>query len=88
MAGVRPTARFDKAMRHLGPTQRKRAAKSLAQFVENPRHPSLHFEKLSGSDYCTIRVERNFRIVLKDLGGDLYELLDIGSHDYVYRQYG
>ena len=88
MAGIRPTPKFEKALKALGHKERRRAGKSLQQFVENPRHPSLHFEKLGGSDYCTIRVDRNFRIALKDLGNDVYELLDVGSHKYIDRVYG
>ena len=54
MAGIQPTPKFTKALQALGHKERRQAAKSLQQFVENPRHPSLHFEKLSGSDYYTI----------------------------------
>ncbi len=48
----------------------------------------MHFEKLSGSPYRTIRVDRNHRIVLYELEGDLFELVDVGSHDYVDRNFG
>jgi plasmid maintenance system killer protein len=88
MAEVRLTPKFVKALQKLGHKQMERAKKSLLQFQANPRHPSLHFEKLSGSPYCTIRVDMNHRIVVRDEGDDRYEMVDIGNHDYVDRAYG
>jgi hypothetical protein len=54
----------------------------------DPRHPGLHFEKLSGSEYRTIRPVRGaWRIVLRGQG-DLYELVDVDTHKLVDRKYG
>lgn len=88
MVRLRRTERFGKSFRSLGPEQQKRAEKSLRLFADNPRHPSLHFEKLTGSAYRTIRVDLNHRIVLYEIEGDLFELVDVGSHDYVDRNFG
>jgi hypothetical protein len=88
LAGLRYTERFQKAFHALGPEQQQRAAKSLELFEENPRHPSLHFEKLTGSVYRTIRVDRNHRIVLREADDGVFDLLDVGTHDYVYRRFG
>ena len=88
MPRVQPTAKFDKALRALGHQQRARAAKSIEQFLTNPRHRSLNFEKIGGTEFWTIRVDRNFRIVLKLIEDELYALIDCGDHDYIYRTYG
>ena len=56
--------------------------------MKNPRHPGLHFEKLTNSAYRTIRVDRKkYRIVLKG-DGDEFELVDVGTHQHVDRNYG
>ena len=85
---MRPTPRFVKALRSLGQEEQKRAAKSMKQFLENPRHPSLHFEKLRGSGLHTIRVDMNFRIALDDKGGGVYDLIDVGSREAIYARWG
>ncbi|CAH1672118.1 type II toxin-antitoxin system RelE/ParE family toxin [Chelatococcus asaccharovorans] len=88
MVSLRLSPKFEKAFDDLDDRLKKRADKSIELFMERPRHPSLHFEKLSGSPYRTIRVEMKFRIVLRELGPDEFELVDIGHHDYVDRAYG
>ncbi|MDE1159188.1 MAG: hypothetical protein PW791_13145 [Neorhizobium sp.] len=56
--------------------------------MENPRHPGLHFEKLKGSAYRTIRPDRGkYRIVLRG-DGTSFELVDVDRHDIVDRRYG
>jgi hypothetical protein len=82
------TPKFNKAFASLDEKKQRRTAKSLRQLDVNPRHPSLHLGKLEGTFYCTIRVELNFRVALRDLGEGQYELVDIGNHDYIYRVYG
>jgi hypothetical protein len=57
--------------------------------VDNPRHPGLHFEKMIGSSYRTIRVDQGrWRIVIRDLKGSTYELVDVDRHKNVDRNYG
>lgn len=87
MIVLKPSVRFEKAVKRLGPDLRKRAAKSLKQFIENPRHPHLHFEKLS-TGYRTIRVDRNFRIVLREIDKLTYDLIDVGDHTRIYQEFG
>lgn len=88
MAVLRPTRRFEKSFKRLDARLQQRAAKSITQFSENPRHGHLHFEKLKGSDYLTIRVDSNFRIVLREAEKGVYDLVDVGSHTDVYQAYG
>ncbi len=88
MARLTLTPKFLKAFKELDERRQKRARKSMETFIERPRHPHLHFEKLKGSSYRTIRVDMNFRIVLREIGEDAFEAVDIGNHDYVDRGYG
>lgn len=87
MVSLSWTKRFTKRIATLGPEERLRAAKSLKQFLDNPRHPSLNFEKLS-TGYHTIRVDKNFRIVLKSTGAGNYDVVDVDNHTAIYQQYG
>lgn len=40
----------------------EKVKKTLIRFSQNPQHPSLHLEKLSGSDIWTIRIDRGNRL--------------------------
>lgn len=88
MAKTTPTAKFTRAFGKCD--VQDRVLEALKLFHSNPRHPSLHFEKLKGTgSYRTIRVDRGrWRIVLRDRGHDEYDLVDMGRHDYVDRNYG
>jgi len=81
--------RVEKALRGRDEAYVQAVAQALERFVENERHPSLHFEKLSGSrDVFTIRINRGDRIFLRrraDPAGAIYDVMDIGSHD-LYRR--
>jgi hypothetical protein len=59
---------------------------ALTQFVTNPRHPGLHFEKYK--TYRTLRVDQGrWRIAIRDLGNRNYELVDVDHHDRIDRRY-
>jgi hypothetical protein len=88
MISLRRSASFEKAIRRLGPEQAKRAAKSLTQFLENPRHPHLHFERLGGTPYLTIKADNNFRIIMRESGKDVFDLVDVVDHNTMKQQYG
>lgn len=40
----------------------KQLKQTFLLFTQNPKHPSLNLEKLSGSDIWTIRVDRGSRL--------------------------
>lgn len=80
--------RFTRAYKALSQEAKEAVQKALRLFMENPRHPGLHFEKLRGSDYRTIRPDRGkYRIVLR-VKGSSFELVDVDRHDVVDRKYG
>lgn len=82
------TKRFVRSLRGLTPEQAAGAAKALQLFMEDTRHPSLNFEKVQSTSYCTIRVNQGDRIALRRTGSQAYDVVDVGSHDYIYRKYG
>ncbi len=68
------------------PNLKDRYYKTLEILEDNPFHPSLRLHKLSGSDYRSISINMNYRIILYFLikDKDIY-LLDIDSHDKAYQ---
>jgi hypothetical protein len=82
------TPRFKRAYDALPADVMSRIDNALQRFIDNPRHPGLHFEKLRGSDYRTIRpVKGAWRIVLEGSGSD-FVLVDVDTHQRVDRKYG
>jgi len=55
---------------------------TFAYFAENPNHPSLRLEKLSGQDTWTIRIDKGNRLffVWSD-EGDAAIFFYVGPHD-------
>lgn len=90
MARILIGPRFEKTLRGRDEAYVAALEQTLERFVENERHPSLHFEKLIGSrDVFTIRINRGDRIFLRrraDTTGAIYDVMDVGSHD-LYRRY-
>ncbi|MEK7634129.1 MAG: hypothetical protein AAB437_04770 [Patescibacteria group bacterium] len=60
--------------------------KTITLFVENPNHPSLNLEKLSGSEIWTIRLSKGNRIFFTWKNKTTALFIDVGSHDK-YRKY-
>jgi hypothetical protein len=89
MPTVTPSNRFDKAVAKLPEHKADEALEALEQFVANPSHPGLNFEKVKGtkSNY-TIRTNGGDRICLRKTSKGHYDVADMGDHDYIYRTYG
>jgi len=68
------------------PDLKKRYYKILFILEENPFHPSLRLHKLKGTDYYSISITMNYRILLYFLvvNDEIY-LLDIDTHDNIYK---
>lgn len=60
--------------------------KAIFLFVDNPKHPSLNLEKLKGSSYWTIRIDKGGRIFFIWINKTTALFIDIGKHD-MYRKY-
>jgi plasmid maintenance system killer protein len=76
---------FLKSASDLEREQANKLCKALLLFYKSPRHPSLHFEKLSGRAAAmhSIRVDDNFRVILE--GGSTMTFHFVGTHDDAYR---
>lgn len=85
---LKPSEQFLKSLAKLGEPIASRAENAIRKFYAAPKSPGLNFEAIKGrSGFFTIRVNRNFRILLKteeDSEGSYYLLADIGSHDDTY----
>ena len=79
------TERFKKDFVALPPDIQKRAMKQLAQFLNNPRHPSLHVKKMKGQpNIWEGRVTKEYRFTFT-LEGERIILRRIGTHDILKR---
>ncbi len=63
-----------------------RTTKAIDLFVNDPKHPSLNLEKLKGSIYWTIRIDKASRIFFYWIDDSTALFIDIGKHDK-YRKY-
>lgn len=58
---------------------------TLTRFAVNPAHPSLHLEKLSGTEIWTVRIDRGNRLFfIWNDKGDTAIFFNVGKHD-LYR---
>jgi mRNA-degrading endonuclease YafQ of YafQ-DinJ toxin-antitoxin module len=86
-----PTPRFIKLLSALSrrePDRAERLRAVLKRLEAEPRHPALHFEKLGGSAYRSVRVTIGDRLILRQIAPDTFELIDVGDHDRMYHRYG
>lgn len=85
---LKPSARYLKSLAKSGEPIASRAATAIKRFYEAPKSPGLNFEAVKDRPgFFTIRVGRNFRILLKaeeDKDGPYYLLADIAPHDDTY----
>ena len=83
------TPRYYRALRQFVKNNRSNASnikKCLEILRENPSHPSLNLEKLSGSRLWTARIDKANRIFFFRTDSSTLILIDIGPHDK-YRKY-
>lgn len=77
---------FEKSFRKLNKKAKDRALDKIEIFVDNPFEPSLKNHPLSGkfSNYRSINVTGDIRIIDRPLGKNLVVFEDIGSHSKLY----
>jgi mRNA-degrading endonuclease RelE of RelBE toxin-antitoxin system len=82
---IRPMPAYERMYERMPVRIQELADKQLALLAGNPRHPSLDLKHRRGSDgIWTLRVTRDYRIVLRLTDGDAY-LAAIGKHDVTDR---
>ena len=64
----------------------KKTKKAVRIFIQNPNHPGLNLEKLKGSEFWTIRIDKGNRIFFVWIDKEAALFIDIGEHDK-YRKY-
>ena len=76
------TSAFRKALASLPGDVRRQARSAYRQFVENPRHPSLRFRQIHGSDrLVSVRISREYRAVGVRISPDEIVWFWLGTHD-------
>lgn len=86
---LRPTKGFEKTVRKLHPEEKGRVAKVLGQFILDRSHPGLSFEWLRNTtSMCMIRVSGNHRIIMRQIDGQTFDLIEVVNHDKMATKYG
>ena len=86
MMRIFTTPEFDKQYKKLPPHIQKKAEKQEYLFRQNPFHPSLRLEKLApkNQERWSIRIDRNYRIILHFIEKDKALFLVCGHHNWIY----
>jgi toxin HigB-1 len=85
------TASYEKSLRKFKkqhPELKNQYLKTLLLLEANPYHPSLRLHKLQGTlqEFYSVSINMKYRILLDFIiQDDQIILIDIGSHDYLYR---
>lgn len=58
------------------------ADEAFKLFKENPNHPGLNFEQLSGGKYYSVRIDGRYRVYGRKLADGEIEWVEINGHDY------
>jgi len=82
---IRRTNSFLKDYKKLPEKIKPRVNKNLALLFENPRHPSLRFKKLKGTDKFEIRISKGYRLTLR-YQDQILELRRVGTHDLLRKE--
>ncbi len=82
---IRRTNSFLKGFKKLPEAIKPRVNNNLELLFENPRHPSLRFKKLKGTDKFEIRISKGYRLTLK-YHDQILELRRVGTHDLLIKE--
>ena len=81
------TKEFENRFQDLPLLIKKKAIKQENIFKINPWYPSLNLEKLSpkNREYWSIRIDINYRIILKFLNNNEVIFMYCGHHNNIYK---
>ena len=84
------TKEFGRAYAKVPSSIQRKIEKQEALFRQNPFHPSLHTEKLKPRQHelWSMRVDLNYRIVFRFTAEQSVTLINVGTHDRMYRLRG
>ena len=79
--------RFLKCVKAIPVAQRRKLAKLLETFSDDPYHPTLHTKKLSGKlfGFLSFRISRDWRIMFQFIDAETIQLVDAAHRKDVYR---
>lgn len=87
-ARAAPTKAFVKAVRRLPPDRQEGAIRALERFETEPSLARLDFRPLKGAPgHFIIDANHGDRIILRRADNDVYDAVDVGPHDNLYRRW-
>ena len=80
---VEPSPRFKKSFKKLSRTIQEGVMRALTKFLRDPYAVGLNFEAVTNrAGYFTIRVNRNFRVLLRATEQETcFVVVDVHNHD-------
>lgn len=85
---VTPTGAFLRSLKRLSKADAEDTVAALELFLIDPHAKSLNFERVkSKKGYFTIRSNYSIRILLRETAPQIFDVVIVGSHDYVYERY-
>ncbi len=85
MVTIRRTHSFLKDYRKLPKNMRDRVDKQLSFLLQDPRHRSLRFKRLKGTDRFEIRIISGYRLTFR-YDEEILELRRVGTHDLLKKE--
>ena len=85
---IRFARKFEKSLRKLSADLRRKTVLAVERFFENPTDPPLRNHQLQGrlDGLRAFSVSSDIRVVFQEFDGYVVVLmLDVGTHDQVYR---
>jgi mRNA-degrading endonuclease RelE of RelBE toxin-antitoxin system len=89
-----PRDKLDRSQQYVQDYQRlprrvqRKVSKTLSNLQHGVQHPGLGFEKLNSkgnNKLFSVRVDKGYRLILREVPGGRWELVTVGTHDDVYR---
>lgn len=84
MTILRMSSIFTESANRLPKAARAKLPKVFMLLTSNPRHPSLQLKKIKGAvrpNVYECRIDRSWRLILKEMGGMTFDLVFVGAHD-------
>jgi plasmid maintenance system killer protein len=85
---LEPSARYVRDFLRLPSDVQQKLLNTLSNLEHGVQHPGLGFEKLNSkgnNKLFSVRVDKRYRLILRELPGGRWELVTVGKHDDVYR---
>ena len=86
MARLELTEKFIRSLKRLPKSRQKRVQKALIKLKSDQIDKGLRLHKLENTDHYSISAGMYDRVIILKIDQETWRLIDVGSHDDVYRR--